>query len=280
MVFFLSGVDRAPGSQSKNVLSNEAIPKSVARVLNAAKTQEEWRKKRKGEDDGTQGKPKKKARTDKDGAESTARTKGTNASHGLKILPGESLAHFNRYVLPLLSVCRVPHSGPFRRVEESMRPLVRDAMQTSAAVARKLKKEEELEKAAKKIKTSPAQTTAPQKSIKGKHKADESGSSEDEDEPAKPSKTTKPTASQDRPKEFATFSASAPRRLNDIAEAPPELKKLPRGAKLRKAADTGVKSSVSLREGVLSMAQKAMLEEERERVIKAYREMKKNGLGP
>ena len=75
-------------------MSNEAIPKSAARVLNAMKVQGEYRMKRRGEDDGTQGKPKKRQRTDGEGQ---GRAKG-KAKHNLKILPGESLAHFNRYV--------------------------------------------------------------------------------------------------------------------------------------------------------------------------------------
>ena len=160
-----------------------------------------------------------------------------------------------------------------------MRPLVRDAIQTSAAVARKAKKEEDLEREAKRKGKAPISfATTSSKSAKGKGKADESGEEcEDADElkHSKPAKTQ--PVGQEKPKDFATFSASAPRRLNDIAEAPPELKKLPRGAKARKASEVGIKGSGSLRDGILSMAQKAMLEEERERVIKAYREMKKKG---
>ncbi|KIP05925.1 hypothetical protein PHLGIDRAFT_517102 [Phlebiopsis gigantea 11061_1 CR5-6] len=248
-----NGADLAP---AKNALSDEAIPKSVARVLNAARVQEEWKKRKGAEDDGSGGKPRKRQKTDED--KRSGQAKGKAVKHNLKILPGESLTHFNR------------------RVEDSMRPLLRDAIQTSAAVARKVKKDEELEREAKKKgKAQAPADVASSKSTKGKSKADDSEESEDEDEDAKLAKPTKAQPIiKEKPKEFATFSASAPRRLNDIAEAPPELKKLPRGAKPRKASEVGVKS---LRDGVLSMAQKAMLEEERERVIKAYREMKKRG---
>ena len=86
--------DRAP---AKNALSNEAIPKSAARVLNAAKIQEEWKKRKSSEDDGSGGKPRKRQKTDEDMG-SSGRAKGKAAKHSLKILPGESLAHFNRYV--------------------------------------------------------------------------------------------------------------------------------------------------------------------------------------
>lgn len=81
-----------------------------------------------------------------------------------------------------------------------------------------------------------------------------------------------------RPKEFATASSSAPRRLNDIAQAPPEFKRLPRGAvqaTTRGASGTGS----GKREGVLSMAQKMMMEQEREKAILRYREMKANRRG-
>ena len=82
--------------------------------------------------------------------------------------------------------------------------------------------------------------------------------------------------SRAKPKEFEKLSTSAPKRLNDIVQAPPEIKQLPRKAK-KLAAEGGQKGegAKSLREGVVSMAQKAMMEEERERVIRLYREMKK-----
>jgi hypothetical protein len=73
-----------------------------------------------------------------------------------------------------------------------------------------------------------------------------------------------------RPTEFQKSSTSAPRRLNDIAQAPPEFKKLPRGAKDR--ADNS--KAVSGRDGVLSMKQKLMMEEERDKVIARYRALK------
>jgi acyl-homoserine lactone acylase PvdQ len=73
---------------------------------------------------------------------------------------------------------------------------------------------------------------------------------------------------RDTPKEFRVASTSAPRRLNDIAQEPPQFGKLPRGAQSSKD------SSQAKVVGILSMAQKAMMEEERENVIKRYRELK------
>ncbi|KAI0084770.1 hypothetical protein BDY19DRAFT_969040 [Irpex rosettiformis] len=260
------GHDNVP---AKSALSKEAIPKGAARVLNAWKVQEEFRKKRKlgdnGDDDGASRRKRQKASPGGDGKKSGGKKKAD-----MKIQPGESLAHFNR------------------RVEDSLRPLVRDAMQLSAATERKARKEEEQEKAAKKAASSQKKTskddsdnddepTKPTRSSKPKtsRTADDNTDSTDE----RPAQTQKPKTA--RPTDFTSYSTSAPRRLNDIVQAPPELKKLPRGAKPRQAqtqtaSGTGTKS---LREGVLSMAQKAMLEEERERVIKAYREMKKRNAG-
>lgn len=64
------------------------------------------------------------------------------------------------------------------------------------------------------------------------------------------------------------MSTSAPRRLNDIAHAPPEFKNLPRGAE-----DKSKKYGVG-KEGVISMKQKMMMEEEREKAIVRYRALK------
>jgi hypothetical protein len=83
-----------------------------------------------------------------------------------------------------------------------------------------------------------------------------------------------------RPKEFAAMSSAAPRRLNDIAMAPPRLKKFPRGVKTKhnSPASGGEKAKAGAGAGagagVLSMARRVMVEAERESAIKRYREMK------
>jgi hypothetical protein len=73
------------------------------------------------------------------------------------------------------------------------------------------------------------------------------------------------------PKDFLPAATSAPKRLNDIAMAPPELKTLPRGAAAK--SKTGGTSG-SKADNVVSMAQKVMMEQEREKAIKRYRDMK------
>ena len=78
-----------------------------------------------------------------------------------------------------------------------------------------------------------------------------------------------------RSKGFAVMSSVAPRRLNDIAMAPPELKEFPCGMKTKHnspAAGGGEKAKAGAE--VLSMVQRVMMEAERGSVIKRYREMK------
>lgn len=145
----------------------------------------------------------------------------------------------------------------FRRVEDDLRPLVKTAVQTSRAVARSAAKaEHDARIEAKKA-----------RQAKSKPK-------EEEETPKKPQPVSPPTGAdkfKDRLKEFQSVSSSAPRRLNDIAQAPPEFKKLPRG----------ITSAIGKRDGVLSMAQKVMMEQEREKAIVRYRDLKarrrKNG---
>jgi hypothetical protein len=75
-------------------LSNESIPKSVSRVLNAVQIREEFHKRRKAsQGDEDAGSKRKKKRRRVDGGED-----GKN-SKSLRILPGESLGHFNKLSL-------------------------------------------------------------------------------------------------------------------------------------------------------------------------------------
>lgn len=144
-----------------------------------------------------------------------------------------------------------PHLYLLRRVEDDLRPLVKTAVQTSRAVARSTAKAEyEARLEAKEAR-------------KSKNKPKE----EEEMEKKKPKVASPPTETdkfKDRQKEFTKLSTSVPRRLNDIAQAPPELKPLRRG----------VTSAIGKRDGVLSMAQKVMMEQEREKAIARYRELK------
>ncbi|KAH7913361.1 hypothetical protein BJ138DRAFT_1146276 [Hygrophoropsis aurantiaca] len=220
------GADLPPARTSVE----DTVPKSIARILNAGKIRQEYRenKRKHGEEDIEDGGPHSKKRKVKD----------TQAQEGvpLKIQPGETIAHFNK------------------RVEHSMMPAVKSALQQSSAQARKVKKED-----------LQAKETAQSATNKAKHKQDKKRDSS-------PSQTTLIGATKkgpsERPKEFQVASTTAPRRLNDIAQAPPEFTRLPRGA------DKGKGKTKEITTGVLSMAQKAMMEEEREKAIRRYRELK------
>jgi hypothetical protein len=159
----------------------------------------------------------------------------------------------------------------FRRVEDHMRPLVRSAVQASAATERK----------ARKAATAAASSNKNPNSIRQASRASPPSitrnSSKDHAEDAPLSSARARHDDDDSPKEFVTTSSSAPRRLNDVALAPPELKKLPRGAAKHSSSGGKAKASAAAAAaaaGVLSMAQRAMMEVERENAIRRYREMK------
>lgn len=146
-----------------------------------------------------------------------------------------------------------------RRVEDDMRPLVKDAIQTSRALLRGSLKTQIEAKAERKLQSKKAASTdEPKDTQKSKHASIVS-----------PESVPKPQPSPI--KEFTKSNTSAPRRLNDIAQAPPDLNH-PRLAAKVKAAHGSL--AYGKREGVVSMAQKLMMEQERDRVIKRYRELR------
>ncbi|KAI0303497.1 hypothetical protein B0F90DRAFT_1626588 [Multifurca ochricompacta] len=237
------GTDFAPSGGGNNSLSTEGIPKSISRVLDAAKIRAEYRHKRARLEEvvnkGDSPPLTKKRRTS--AALGAVAKKGKH--NMIEIQPGESLKHFNR------------------RVEDHMRPLVQSAMRNSATTERRERK----------VIATATVVNEPQRAASG------SGSRKMEKDSSRNSKSDVGDSHiaaidkhHDRPKEFATVSSSTPRRLNDIVVAPPELKKLPRGA----AKSAGKYTSQTKAGGVLSMAQRAMMSVERENVIRRYREMK------
>lgn len=145
-----------------------------------------------------------------------------------------------------------------RRVEDDMRPLVKAAMISSNAATRSARKAEldaKTEKKEQKI-----------FNVKATVDGDNKATTKSTKKPIPPSLPVGDPHTSSR-KEFAEHSSSAPRRLNDIAKAPPEFKNLP-----RRVAAGGIEGGK--REGVLSMAQKSMMEQEREKVIARYRELR------
>jgi len=148
-----------------------------------------------------------------------------------------------------------------------MRPLVNSAVQSSSAHMRKLAKD------------MPTKTDG--KSQKPSDSSDPIPSTTKTNQPRNVTKPN-PDAYQDRGEaqmkkrsiEFAKTSTSTPKRVNDIVQAPPQIKHLPRNAK--KIVDASGKGKKS--DAVISMAQRAMMEVERENAIRRYRELKERRL--
>ena len=149
-----------------------------------------------------------------------------------------------------------------------MRPLVRSAVLASAATERKARK---AATAAAPSSNENANITRQASRASLPSITRNSSKAHAEGAPPLSSEARARHDDDDSPKEFATTSSSAPRRLNDVALAPPELKKLPRGAAKLSSSGGKVKASAV---GVLSMAQRALMEAERENAIRRYREMK------
>jgi hypothetical protein len=155
-----------------------------------------------------------------------------------------------------------------------MAPLIKDAMKTSASISRKTREEA--------LRAKRDDKAGKKRGGDNKLKSTTGKSPEQPETETEDKVSSHPRAFGDKhggaPKEFQTTSTSAPRRLNDIALAPPELTKLPRetrdgggsrGGQTRVGVGEGI-----VREGV-SMAQRMMMEVEREKAIERYRDMKK-----
>ncbi|KAJ7624448.1 hypothetical protein FB45DRAFT_796407 [Roridomyces roridus] len=135
-----------------------------------------------------------------------------------------------------------------KRIEADMRPLFREAVQASRATQRAVKKK-------KCPKTSSGPVTTSRKPTK------------------QPSASNPPVDRHaHRPKEFLHISASAPRRLNDIAIAPPNLSS---SVLARKASDAQKGSGKKAKaETLLSPAQALQMAKAREEAVARYRELK------
>ncbi|KAJ7718648.1 hypothetical protein B0H16DRAFT_1897592 [Mycena metata] len=237
------GSDLAPTrlGAGGDALSSEPLPKSFTRALNAAQVRADYRAKRKSREDGDgEDGPKKAKKRKLEVAEA-------------QIRPGETLAHFNK------------------RIETDMRPLVRSAVQSSLATLRAERKKPASDLAAsskpsksKSSTTAPNTKSTPDPNSNSKLKAKVKAAADDSDSDPPVDKHAS------RPKEFARTSTAAPRRLNDIALAPPELSNLARKAtgKAKSGAFT-TKGS-----GVLSPAQQLQMAAAREAAVARYREMK------
>lgn len=158
----------------------------------------------------------------------------------------------------------------FRRVEDDMRPVIRTAMKNTTSVSKQKSKESQKD----------VGKNANPPNGKSKKAADEEDSEEEEQRSRKKGKKSDREPSP----EFARWSSAAPRRLNDIAQAPPELKPAPRLNRLAASAKKKRNESkednaeededVEGRNNVVSLQHRRMMELEREKAINRYRMLK------
>lgn len=168
--------------------------------------------------------------------------KGSDTTKTPKIMPHESLAEFNR------------------RVEATLRGGVSQAFKSAAAKKTAQENEAKALKAQRK-KDAQAKSNGKKEDVPSNGDTGVSGAE------VKKGVKRKHDVNDDA-LEFA--SAPGPRRLNDIAQAPPSL------PKLKVSQDDAVSPWIGKGKGKsgLSVGQERLMEIERERVIKRYREMK------
>jgi hypothetical protein len=239
----LSGFNNVPKSTNIGGYENDT-PKGATRILNSLQTQQAFHQRKKAESDGS--KP------------NSTVAKGKGKASIPKILPGESLGEYNR------------------RLEDHLRPEVAGAIKAAAAkkaadekeiwMQKKANREAAKEAKARKERGEPAApvvssstTSQIADKAKGKRKSILDDSDSDSDGPQ--------SGKKQRKTEFDTLPAR--KSLNDIVQAPPSLP----GLKRLKNAKVGSAFSANGRTP-LNAGQKRLMEEERERVIARYRELK------
>lgn len=249
------------------------------RALNAAKVQADFRARKQKE--------KQKAEAAVNAANANSDGTGQGAMANLKIRPGEKLGDYNR------------------RVEQAM---ASDVAATARSEARKLKKRKRAEAAANtNAGSGDERDDAEASEEKRKAKADRAAAFQQAEPSSRDLKKAREEmtggaavgAKAPVPLDFA--KASQTKRVNDVAQAPPTFTKLPRGeskeAKARKAAiaaalagqdaQAASRKMLSSRERTVTKGQmpepvarpgglkkEKEMQEERERVIKLYRQRK------
>ena len=161
-----------------------------------------------------------------------------------------------------------------------MRPLVRSAMTSAKSMSKRKRKEttqaeEELKKGTSRVQATSSSSSSRLDRDKGKTTADAAD--------LRPM----PKIKEEKPTEFARISSSAPKRLNDVAQAPPELKVSRLKSKidaisLANDSDGSAEPEATAQKrkprnsklDVLTPAQRRLMELERERAVKRYRMLK------
>lgn len=252
--FLYRGHNLAPSDASLGSSYVDDTPKGAARILNSLKVRQEYREKKKSHAAPAAG-----------GSTKGKRPQDPSAKHGLpKIIPGESLGDFNR------------------RLEEHMRPAVTQAMRDANAK----RAEEERKLAMEKKARREAQKEAKRRKDAGLPR-DEEGQGGEEDEvvvaAAAAGDRAERTGKRGRGEDAASEDESQTRKrgktefekapvrhsILDVMTAPPVLPKL---KKQKKAAPSSIFAPIGRHP--FNAGQQRILEEERERVVARYRELK------
>ncbi|GHJ88289.1 hypothetical protein NliqN6_4691 [Naganishia liquefaciens] len=252
------GHNLAPSDASLGSSYVDDTPKGAARIFNSLKVRQDYHDKKKSQAAAAAaGAADKKGKRRQDPAAA-----GKNANGLPKIIPGESLGDYNR------------------RLEDHMRPAVTQAMRDANAK----RAEEERKLASEKKARREAQKEAKRRKDAGLPKPDkeeaavvaadeergvggrEASGKRGRDEEASGSDTEGQT-----PKRGKTEFDKAPQRhsILDVMTAPPVLPKL---KKQKKAAPSSIFAPIG--RNPFNAGQQRILEEERERVVARYRELK------
>ena len=149
-----------------------------------------------------------------------------------------------------------------------MRPMIRTAMKNTTSISKQ------------KFKESVKHSKDSDKKGKGKSSGNDEVQEDDEGQSTSSKSKKKNTGGRRSPSpEFAQNSSSAPKRLNDIAQAPPQFSSAPRLQRLVQKAKEKKSKEVNDDEnddanGIVSAQQKRMMELEREKAINRYRSLK------
>lgn len=154
-----------------------------------------------------------------------------------------------------------------------MRPIIRSAMKNTSSVSKQKLKQSEKDV---------EQLTTPRLTKSNGGKKGREGPDSDSDNPSSRDKEKGKSHHREPSPDFLRWSSSAPRRLNDIVQAPPELKSAPRLDRLVQKAkkqrserrNEGGGENEDGADGVISLQKKRMMELEREKAINRYRALK------
>ncbi|UZJ51141.1 hypothetical protein CBS101457_000461 [Exobasidium rhododendri] len=227
-----------------NDLHFKSLPKGAMRIINAASIQAQYRE-------------KKKEREEELARKTKGKGKGEQGT--LQIREGEKMGDFNR------------------RVESTMAKDINKSIRATNETSKKRKR-----KGGAENEDHPSEEASTFASAKKNAVPRESNS--------KDLKRAREAIENGKGKEIEFKQADSRKRLNDVVQAPPNLTKAPRGesksalerkASLKAAlsgrdAETSTSKSARLPEPVLKggLKREAMLREERERAVQAYRSKK------